>query len=115
LAVAAGLTVATTAGVHNHEFVKSLGATYVFDHKDPDVVDQVLKVLKPGDAVFDCIGEGIAQKPCAEIVSKLGGGKLASLLWPLPCEYDNVKIVSGMLRRTSLKCSLLIHFSHCAL
>lgn len=54
--MAAGLIVATTAGSHNHDLVKSLGATYVFDHKDPNVVDQILKVLKPGDVVFDSIG-----------------------------------------------------------
>jgi NADPH:quinone reductase-like Zn-dependent oxidoreductase len=75
--------------------VKSLGATYAFDHKDHDVIDQILKVLKPGDAVLDCIGSAAAQKPCAEIVSKLGGGKLADLQWPLACEHDNVEIVPG--------------------
>lgn len=97
MAVAAGLTVATTAGARNHDFVKSLGATYAFDHNDADVIDQILKVLKPGDYVFDCIGEGSTQTPCAEIVSKLGGGKLADVLWPLPHEYDNVETVTGTL------------------
>jgi NADPH:quinone reductase-like Zn-dependent oxidoreductase len=100
LAVAAGLTVATTAGASNHDFVKSLGATFAFDHKDPDVVDQTLKVLKPGDSVLDCIGDPVAQKPCTEIVSKLGGGKLACVLWPLECDYDNVEVVTGKLGRT---------------
>lgn len=99
LAVAAGLTVATTAGAHNHNFVKSLGATYAFDHQDPDVIDQILKILGPGDVVFDSIGIAEAQTPCTEIVSKLGGGELADVLWPLPCVYDNVTVVSGKFGR----------------
>ena len=43
LAVAAGLTVATTASNANREYVKSFGATQVFDHNDPIVIDEILK------------------------------------------------------------------------
>lgn len=74
--------------------MKSLGASYAFDHRDADVVDQILKVMKPGDVVFDCIGDAVAQKPCAQILSKLGGGKLADVLWPLENEYGNVEVVT---------------------
>ena len=55
LAVAAGFTVATTAGAQNHVYVKSLGATYSFDYKDQTVVDEIMKVLKPGDVVFEYV------------------------------------------------------------
>lgn len=99
LAVAAGLTVVTTAGAHNHDFVKSLGANYAFDHQDPHVIDRILKILRPGDVVFDSIGNAEAQTPCTDIVSKLGGGKLADVLWPLPCVYDNVTVVPGKFGR----------------
>ncbi|KAH6679833.1 zinc-binding oxidoreductase-like protein CipB [Halenospora varia] len=98
LAVAAGMTVATTAGTANHDLVKSLGATYAFDYKSPTVIADILKVLKQGDVVFDCIGSPDAQKACAELASKLGGGKVPCLLWPLPTEYDNVEVclVNGL-------------------
>ena len=90
------MTVATTAGAHNHNFVKSLGATHVFDHKATNVVDEILKVLKPGDVVFDCIAGPSVQEACAGIVSKLGGGKLATVLWPAPSKYSDVEILLGM-------------------
>lgn len=89
------MTVATTAGAQNHNLVKSLGATYVFDHKKPNATGEILNVLKPGDVVFDCIGTASTQEACAEIVSKLGGGKLPCVLWPLPNEYSDVEGVLG--------------------
>jgi NADPH:quinone reductase-like Zn-dependent oxidoreductase len=94
-AVGAGYTVATTAGAHNHAYVKSLGATYCFGHKDPKVVDNIAKLLKAGDVVFDSIGEESSQKAAQEVVSRVGGGKLPTVLWPLPTEYDNVEPVLG--------------------
>jgi threonine dehydrogenase-like Zn-dependent dehydrogenase len=97
LAVAAGLTVATTAGMQNHGYVKSLGATYTFDHKEKNIVDEILKVIDRGDLVFDCIGDATTQKTCAQILSQIGGGTLACLTWPLPNEYKNVEVKVGML------------------
>ncbi|KAI9742857.1 MAG: hypothetical protein M1818_003586 [Claussenomyces sp. TS43310] len=102
LAVAAGLTVATTAGVQNRSLVKSLGATYSFDHKEPGVIRDILKVLKTGDVVFDCIGDVSTQEACAEITSKVGGGKLPCVLWPMPNEYENVEVALGTLSTGSL-------------
>lgn len=96
LAVASGLTVATTAGTGNHDYVKGLGATYAFDYKNSNVIQQILEVLKPGDSVFDCIGDKDCQVACAEIVSKLGGGKFATSLWPVPTEFENAKGELGM-------------------
>lgn len=92
MAVAAGLTVATTASPRNYELVKSLGATHVFDHNDSNVINNILKVLKPGDVVLDCIGYGDCQDQCAEVLSKLGGGKLPTVRWPTPCKFDNVEL-----------------------
>jgi NADPH:quinone reductase-like Zn-dependent oxidoreductase len=47
---------------HNHAYVKNLGATYVFNHKDPNVVEEISKVLKTGDVVFDAISTEGSQK-----------------------------------------------------
>jgi len=96
LAVAAGLTVATTAGSHNFDFVKSLGATHVFDHKDPNVIASILKVLKKGDVVYDVIGDPAPQTSSAEVLSKIGGGTLPTVLLPVPNNFPNVQITFGM-------------------
>jgi NADPH:quinone reductase-like Zn-dependent oxidoreductase len=95
LAVAAGYKVATTAGIANHEYVKSLGATYVFDHKDPNVIEEILKVLKPEDLVMDCIGSPETQISCGKILGSIGGGKLPIFLWPVGPFPENVEGVLG--------------------
>jgi len=45
LAKLAGLTVVATASPKNHELLKSLGATHVFDYRDPDVVKKIKEVF----------------------------------------------------------------------
>lgn len=93
--MAAGLTVATTAGAQNLNFVKSLGATYAFEHTSPGVIHEILEILQTGDAVFDCIGDVSTQRSCAEIASQIGGGKVACVLWPMASGYENVEGVLG--------------------
>ncbi|KAF7166400.1 hypothetical protein CNMCM5623_000088 [Aspergillus felis] len=93
LAVAAGLTVVTTAGAQNHNMVKSLGAKHVFDYKSPTVIEDILKVLKKGDLVMDCISIPTTQVICTEILHTLGGGKLPALRWPEASKYDDVGII----------------------
>jgi len=88
--------VATTASAQNASYVKNLGATYHFDHKDENVVEQILKVLKLGDVVFDAIGIESSQKATATIVNRLGGGIIPVVSGPLPTGYDDVKAVFGM-------------------
>lgn len=96
LAIAAGLTVGTTAGSHNFDFVKSLGATYVFDHKDPNVITSILKILKEGDVVYDVIGSPESQDCSAEVLSKIGGGVLATVRFRVPKHFPNVETTCGM-------------------
>ncbi|EED21997.1 zinc binding dehydrogenase, putative [Talaromyces stipitatus ATCC 10500] len=94
-AVAAGYEVITTASPANFDLVKSLGAAHVFNHKDSDIVEKVAKVLTPRVSnAFDCIASAETQKVTSEILSKIGGGKLA-LLNPLECPFpDNVEPIS---------------------
>ncbi|KAJ5084328.1 alcohol dehydrogenase [Penicillium alfredii] len=98
LALAAGFDVATTAGSSNHEYVKNLGATHVFDHKEPGVVEKISKVLKPGDVVFDCISSPSTQVACGKILESIGGGKLPVVLLPREPFPDNVQgvFVNGL-------------------
>ena len=74
LAVAAGLEVVTTASAANHDLVRSLGASQVFDYHDSDVTDKLLAVLKTGDLVMDAISTEDTQTKCGEILGRLGGG-----------------------------------------
>lgn len=91
LAVAAGLRVITTASKSNFAYVKSLGASEVFDYNDGDTVGRIKQVLKRGDLVFDCISTPEAQLASADVLSSIGGGLLPIVLWPtegLPADVD---------------------------
>ncbi len=98
LAVAAGYKVISTAGAHNIDYVKSLGASEVFDRADPDVVDRILESLKGASfaGAYDCISEESTIRACAKISSQLGGAPLATVL---PVQSDdlpeNVKTTMG--------------------
>ncbi|RDW58274.1 hypothetical protein BP5796_12204 [Coleophoma crateriformis] len=100
MAVAAGYKVVSTASSSNAEYVKSLGATFVFDHKDPNVVSDILKLFETETigGIVDCVALDTTQRACAEILSKLGGGKLSQLGWPIEGAPENVTIegVNGL-------------------
>ncbi len=84
LASAAGVTVATTASSHNHDYVKSMGAMHVFDHTKSSVVDDIVSALKGSTfaGAFDAISEEKTIKSSAEVASQLGGGVVATTLPP---------------------------------
>jgi len=98
LAAAAGYEVLATASPRNHEFVKSLGATEVFDHSDPDVLDLIVRKLESSDfaGAYDCIGEEGTTRSCAAISSRFGGGILPTVLPPPNDLPENVKAIMGM-------------------
>jgi NADPH:quinone reductase-like Zn-dependent oxidoreductase len=81
LAIGAGYEVATTAGILNLDYCKSLGAKYVFDRSKSTVVEDVVAGLKNQDfgGAF-CAGtlasEAIQQ--CGQIAHQLGGHKFVS-------------------------------------
>lgn len=92
---AAGLEVITTAGSANHDLVKRLGASHIFDHKDPGTVDKICGLLKPGDFVVDCISSEDTQSKCVEILSRIGGGRLPIMLSPSGSVPEEVERVFG--------------------
>ncbi|MED3894986.1 zinc-binding dehydrogenase [Priestia aryabhattai] len=57
LAKNAGKIVFSTASAHNHEYVKSLGADYVIDYREENVVEKVLELTngRGVDAVLDTV------------------------------------------------------------
>ncbi|PYH32172.1 zinc-binding alcohol dehydrogenase family protein [Aspergillus neoniger CBS 115656] len=73
LAVAAGLTVITTASAHNHKLVKSLGATAVFDYKSPTVVDDVVNALTNTEfiGVYDAVSEPASLEMVRAVLDQL--------------------------------------------
>jgi NADPH:quinone reductase-like Zn-dependent oxidoreductase len=85
LAIASGLKVIATASSSNFDFVKSLGATEVFDYKDKDIVDTlVLSLKKHGEfvGIYDAISTPNAFKITTTVAEKLGGGFIAATLAP---------------------------------
>ena len=99
LAVAAGYEVVTTASLKNFEYVKKLGASEVFDYKDPAVSDRLVNYFK-GKTIagaLDCIGAD-AWTICYDVVHKSTGTKIISTTkpgFPAPPEGVTVKHIFG--------------------
>jgi NADPH:quinone reductase-like Zn-dependent oxidoreductase len=77
LAVAAGYTVVTTASPHNHERMRELGASEVFDYSSPTAVRDIAQVLK-GRSVAGilAVGTGSAE-PCVAIAAATGAKRVS--------------------------------------
>lgn len=85
LASASGLKVIATASPRNFDFVKSLGATEVFDYNDKNIVDVLVSSLKKhGEfaGVYDAISSAEAFKISISVAEKLGGGFITGTLAP---------------------------------
>jgi NADPH:quinone reductase-like Zn-dependent oxidoreductase len=82
LAVASGLDVVSTASQRNFAYVKELGAKHVFDHSSATVVEDIIAALEGSKFVgaFDAISLPETVKASAEVVHRLGGGKIATVL-----------------------------------
>lgn len=80
LATASGITVLTIAGSHNFSISQQCGATQVFDHKDPLVVEKTAEaVLKSGldfIGILDTIAIPETYETNLRILDKVGGGHL---------------------------------------
>ena len=89
-AKSAGYVVAATAGQHNLEYCKSLGADFVFDHRSGSVVEDVVAALKSKEfcGVFAAVmGEDVYVKS-AEICVQLGGVQMVSTVLPPFMPYE---------------------------
>lgn len=71
LAVGAGYTVVATAGKHNFDYVRSLGATEVFDYREATCARDVIKATQQiGSGCAGAVAIGADSiKPCIDIVS----------------------------------------------
>ena len=103
LAVAAGYDVISTASPKNFDFVKSLGASQVFDYRSPTIVDDVVAAFDgKSSAGALAIGDG-SPDLCCEIVARVNNGrKFVSLAsppsGPLPAAVSSKFIFGGDLK-----------------
>lgn len=82
LAVASGVQVVTTCSKNNFDYVKGLGAAYVFDYNDASVLDEIVNALQGTEfaGVFDSISEEKTFKACGAVAEKMGGGHVVGTL-----------------------------------
>ncbi|GME40097.1 alcohol dehydrogenase [Neofusicoccum parvum] len=85
LARASGLDVIATASTRNHDMVKSLGATSVFDYNSPDAAKDIAAAIKAGSdfaGVFDTISSLDSFNQVGSILETVGPSKVAVVLPP---------------------------------
>ena len=103
LGKALGFTVFATASPANHDYIKSLGATEVFDYKDSEVVSKLVNAAQSKDMKitygFDTIAEGNTTDQTAAVLAASAEGQEAKLARVLPPtsnkKIENV-VVSSM-------------------
>jgi NADPH:quinone reductase-like Zn-dependent oxidoreductase len=83
LVKAAGFEVAATASAHNFDYMKSLGADYVFDARKADVVGDIVTALKGKEfgGAFDAVADPDTLLKCGQVASKLGGNKTVATVY----------------------------------
>ncbi|KAJ5722279.1 hypothetical protein N7488_000314 [Penicillium malachiteum] len=90
LAKLSGYTPIATCSKHNFEYVTSLGASAVFDYKDPECGSKIREYTKNSlKLAWDTISEESSALICAEALSS-SGGRYGSL-GPSKCPRDDVQ------------------------
>ncbi|KAF2095951.1 zinc-binding oxidoreductase CipB [Rhizodiscina lignyota] len=93
-AAAAGYAVIATASPANYEYCKTLGATYILDYHNPDIIPILISVLKGTNVAgaYDSIGSDTTVRQCASVLHALGGGKIASVVSSPEDLYGDVTV-----------------------
>jgi len=115
LAVAAGYEVITTASPKNFDYVKSLGASTVFDYRSPTAISDIITILKSKKSVGAiAIGDG-SLEACIPIIGASKGRKfIAQASVPQaknlpPKGFELVRFIATFLWfnvSTSIRCKL---------
>ncbi len=87
IAASLGFKVLAVCSPLHHSYVKSLGATQVFDYNDSAVVKNIISFVKAAGMeikyAYDCISKSASLPHTAAVLEEFGGGKLAiTLPWP---------------------------------
>jgi hypothetical protein len=114
IASAIGLNVWATASPSNHEFVKSIGASEVFDYHSPNVISKSLTAAKKLGVtitkVLDSVSETGSLKLASDVLVKGGnGGDMATVLqWPAETpKPESISVSLTLAMRTGQDCSEL--------
>lgn len=100
IATAAGIEVISIASAHNFEFCHKSGAKQVFDHRDPDVVEKVVKAVREYNSnefigIFDAISTPGTYAHDLEILARFKSAHLACVHPPPDDVPSNIK--AGMI------------------
>ena len=95
IAASLGFTVYAVSSARNHDYVKSLGATEVFDYTQSDIVKNITSAAKAAGIdikyVYDAISEHGSTPQCAAVLEEFDGGKLVTTLpWAEEKKPSNV-------------------------
>lgn len=91
-----------TSGAANHEYVRSLGADRVFDHRDPRVVDEIVKMAREDGCVirhcFLAVGDvRMCQAVLGAFVGDFDGdGDVKAKVASAPVVPSDVEVVDGV-------------------
>ncbi|VDB96004.1 unnamed protein product [Peniophora sp. CBMAI 1063] len=85
LAALSGLEVYVTASPAAHNELRALGASQVFDYKDPDIVTKIQATSGNKGIIYavDCVCEKGSTEATIDVISRTRGGKVMVLL-PVP-------------------------------
>lgn len=102
IAASLGFTVYAVSSARNHEYVKSLGATELFDYSQSDIIKNIISAAKKAGTeikyVYDAISEHGSTPQCAAVLEEFGGGKLVTTL---PWAEDTKKPANVTVENTS--------------
>lgn len=91
-----------TAGAANHEYVRLLGADRVFDHRNPNVVDEIVKTAREDGCVIQYCFLAVGDvRMCQAVVGAfLGGadgdGDVKAKIASAPVVPSDVEVVDGV-------------------
>lgn len=87
-----GFSVYVTASEKHHDYLKTLGATKVFDYKDENVVESIIKAAKEDGVTIKTGYDAVSQlKPCLEILKEFKGDGTSKLAEARPLSEDSPK------------------------
>jgi NADPH:quinone reductase-like Zn-dependent oxidoreductase len=89
LATAAGYEVITTASPRNFEYVKSLGAVQAFDYNSPEVVADIIAVLRDRTLAGAAAIGPTSAPACVRIAGAASGRRFVSVATP-PVTFDSL-------------------------
>lgn len=94
-----GFTVYTTASEKHHEYLKTLGASRVFDYHDDSVVEKIVRAAKDDGITIDFGYDAVGQlESSVEVLKRCKGQEVAKLASAVPLSEASPKVDDVELR-----------------